>query len=1202
MRSLSDSRLHRLFAVGAAVFALASAAALTSAAGQADYPIEPVPLLGYTEDAAPQYTVSPDERLIASVQSGDETIRLWDVATKRLLRVIRSEEPGWFIAPTFDESGNVVAALGGQSYEGYSSSFLRFWNASTGQPIFAGEQYERQYAALAAAAPTRLAAPGDRSFLATLSIDGRIQLWSFTSGLPYRTLGEARAEYQSEAFAISPDGRLAATAEFDGPVTIWDLASGERHIVAFGMAYGRGIEDMGFSASGSHLIVLRNDGLEAIDVRQARTAWRLPEPAGNGFEAIHFAPRARRLVVTANVADETVADTGTRGVIRFLDDETGIDMRQPLELSLYLNSFGISASGEVAVGNEYLRPMHLLPLEASHQQPMDFGPTFKPILDGALTRDGRRVFIADSSGRVLVWSTTDGTFVGAVETGAAWHGQSDYGRIQMVQPLGNGDTFLVLYVGQAIDLWNLAGERLWRLTEEDIDAYFVDDDAVRSLMTVSGDGQRMLVRSFEGEVLEFDIGSGARIRKIPAQGNIRAAAFSSGGRLLALLGQEGTLEVQDYATGERVAMLSGVGEDDGGSYDEIAFLGEAQIFLKVSGHDAAVWDLVTERRLATFPNDIDYGTVAVDPVERRVMTADSGGRILIRSIDTGTELTRFVGHSGMVEFGGFAGDLAITAAGDGTILTWDARTGRQLLLSAAGTDPDDWISATPAGFFNVSGDGGRLLAVVNGLEAYGVEQFFNALYRPDLVQALLAGDPALAYEDAAAALNLRTILESGTLPQITILATEQVGGELRILGEVAETNNGGVGDIAISVRGEDDGRAIQRAYLPGARGEVLTAQHNCVTVPAAVACLVLDRTVPLESGRNTISIVAYNGANLLATDPVEIVWQAGKVTVPRGDLYVLALGVEDYAAGGVRGLSSAVDDAEAVADALTRMRDPDLYENVHVEVLRNAQVTRSNLEQVFTRLGQTVRPEDKFVFFVAGHGTTRAGRYYFFPQDFTYDGGGTIRNGAIDQDQWNLWFDRIKARASLFLYDTCEAGTVARNDDLAKEGALRRMVTAMGRNVITASSAEQPAMESRDHGLFTRVLLEAFAGADYNGNDFVDITDLQLYVDDRVPVLSREWYGVAQDPTISIQANFPVGRMAALEIEGASAAAAIPAEPNGAMLADAQVRDAAGNVVGTIARGTPVRVLESGEQYRIARDGLELGFVPADAVLEFAQN
>ena len=106
---------------------------------------------------------------------------------------------------------------------------------------------------------------------------------------------------------------------------------------------------------------------------------------------------------------------------------------------------------------------------------------------------------------------------------------------------------------------------------------------------------------------------------------------------------------------------------------------------------------------------------------------------------------------------------------------------------------------------------------------------------------------------------------------------------------------------------------------------------------------------------------------------------------------------------------------------------------------------------------------DAFVFFLAGHGKTIDGRYYYVPQDFRYEGEQSIVDKGIDQARLQAWFAQIPARRSVLLFDTCESGTLT-GEKTAQRGlervaALDRMTQAMGRTVLSASTDDAPALE-----------------------------------------------------------------------------------------------------------------------------------------------
>ncbi len=223
------------------------------------------------------------------------------------------------------------------------------------------------------------------------------------------------------------------------------------------------------------------------------------------------------------------------------------------------------------------------------------------------------------------------------------------------------------------------------------------------------------------------------------------------------------------------------------------------------------------------------------------------------------------------------------------------------------------------------------------------------------------------------------------------------------------------------------------------------------------------------------------------------------------------------------------------------------------------------------------------MFFLAGHGKTIDGRYYFLPQDFRYDGEESIITRGVGQDRWQQWFARIRARKSILLYDTCESGSLT-GDRVAERGlervaALDRLTRAMGRTVLTASTDDAPALEGyRGHGVFTYALLDALGRADANGDGFIDVTELAGYIDRQVPELSFQAFRKHQVPQMKIVgSNFPLTHQQTV-LSAEAATPIIAGKPTHVVIAPTGVREtasAAAPVVVQLAPGQQVLFVES---------------------------
>jgi hypothetical protein len=119
-------------------------------------------------------------------------------------------------------------------------------------------------------------------------------------------------------------------------------------------------------------------------------------------------------------------------------------------------------------------------------------------------------------------------------------------------------------------------------------------------------------------------------------------------------------------------------------------------------------------------------------------------------------------------------------------------------------DNGEWVTITPEGFFDASPNGAKMLSVVRGLEVYSIDQFYDKLYRPDLVQQKLAGDPQGKVRAAAAQLDLTKAAASGQVPAVKISSpapSTTVNGAQATVEARLTDQGGGIGKVEWRING-----------------------------------------------------------------------------------------------------------------------------------------------------------------------------------------------------------------------------------------------------------------------------------------------------------------------------------------------------------------------------------------------------------------
>jgi uncharacterized caspase-like protein len=168
------------------------------------------------------------------------------------------------------------------------------------------------------------------------------------------------------------------------------------------------------------------------------------------------------------------------------------------------------------------------------------------------------------------------------------------------------------------------------------------------------------------------------------------------------------------------------------------------------------------------------------------------------------------------------------------------------------------------------------------------------------------------------------------------------------------------------------------------------------------------------------------------------------------------------------------------------------------------EASREGLLKRLKELAGQVRPDDRLVLFLAGHGdlqqTGRDSTFVFCGPD--YDRKRFAATGLTSQDLYEA-LAALPCRKLVFL-DACRSGELAINP-------VRSLTPAgLGPTILAASDRSESSYEDPrfGHGLFTYAVLEAldksFGKADRDGDGKLDALELYGYVEKRVAELLKE--------------------------------------------------------------------------------------------------
>jgi WD40 repeat protein len=553
-------------------------------------------------------------------------------------------------------------------------AFCAIWDRTTGREVRRFRLEERCWCA---------AASPDGKMFATGEVSGQLTVWDVKTGKP---LWRDRGKDRGEAIAWSPDARMLAY-EFGGGFKLTDAGTGKvRHQIATG-SDSTGMH-LVFHPGGKQLVAWCSDSLYHIyDIATGKELRRVEGDPFDLCKDLIFSPNGRTVV--ACTYEQRAGRHSFRA--RLWDFATGKLIRTLPSRTIISAAFSADSRFLATGGNDFRISLWDL---TTHKPVRQWKATGEFVIALAFSTDGKVLASMGNDRRIRLWDPNTGK-----ET---FPFQGHIGAIHAVAFGANEKTLISSGEDQTIRLWDwVTGEEKIRIPEAGNKgaialAYSPDGKTIASVgenvnielwdVQTGRMGTRFGPKYWDGFKVAFfpdgkslasvyrdsvhicESRTGKLLRRIENPWNVGNMAMAANGKTIALVTAREGVVVWDINAGKRRPRPV-----NGTNCGFLALSADGSVLASVDGKSLPrFWNSYTGELLRDGESRGDIQAVALS-LDGTMFAGAVDRNVILWDLPTGKVVRTFKGHLGTVHALAFnpSGKVLVSAGYEGTLLAWD---------------------------------------------------------------------------------------------------------------------------------------------------------------------------------------------------------------------------------------------------------------------------------------------------------------------------------------------------------------------------------------------------------------------------------------------------------------------------------------------------------------------------------------------------